>query len=82
MTEHISPGTRSNTSHGNVARHDGPRKRIDVRKVPASTIPFGENASRNGQFVWCAYDGDRLVAMAATAKEARALYRLFHRPKS
>ena len=49
---------------------------IDVRKVPANSVPYGESISTRGDYVWCAYD-DRgtLVCVAATAKGARRKYR-------
>lgn len=48
---------------------------IDVHKVPAASVPYGESISTRGDYVWCAYD-DRgtLVCVAATAKEARRKY--------
>ena len=46
-----------------------------IRKQPASSVRYGESISTRGGYVWCAYDGERLVAVAATAKEVHALYR-------
>ena len=46
-----------------------------IRKVDASTVPFGESISRNGHTAWIALDGERLVCVAATACEARSKYR-------
>ncbi len=46
-----------------------------IRKVPADSVPYGENISRNGRTVWAAYDGETLVVVAATAGEARTKYR-------
>ena len=47
-----------------------------VKKQSADSVPFGEQISRNGRFVWCAYDGGTtLIATAASAREARQLYR-------
>ena len=64
----------NNHGHGNRCR-TGERKPAQytpsVRKVPAGTVPYGESISRNGRTVWAAYYGDRLVAVAATAEEAR-----------
>ena len=48
-----------------------PRYTPMVRKVPADSVPYGESISRNGRTVWAAYIGERLVAVAATAEEAR-----------
>jgi hypothetical protein len=49
---------------------------LDLRKVPAASVPLGESISLNGKIVWAAYhkpDG-ALVAIAATADEARRKY--------
>lgn len=45
-----------------------------IRKQPADRVPYGSDISTHGGYVWCAYDGERLVCMGATAKEARELY--------
>jgi hypothetical protein len=47
------------------------RRVIDMRKVAASSVPYGESISTNGRFVYAAYLGERLVCVAATASEAR-----------
>lgn len=48
---------------------------IDVRKVPADSVPYGDCISTNGTHVWSAYDErGTLVCVAATAKEARRKY--------
>lgn len=47
-----------------------------VRKVPADSVPYGSDISRNGKTVWAAFDEvGTLVAVAATAPEARRKYR-------
>ena len=46
-----------------------------LRKVPADSVPYGENISRNGRTVWAAYDGDTLVTVGATSEEVRIKYR-------
>lgn len=46
-----------------------------IRKQPAGSVLFGPEISRRGGYVYCAYDGDRLIAVAATAPEARCKYR-------
>jgi hypothetical protein len=46
----------------------------DVRKVPAETVPYGTDISLNGRTVWAAFHEDRVVAVAASAKEARRKY--------
>src|SRR5690349_3382247 len=45
-----------------------------IRKQPADSVPYGMDISRDGRWVHVAYDGDRRVAVAATAKEARERY--------
>ena len=42
--------------------------------LPAKVFAFGTDISR-GRWVYCAYDGERLVVVAATAREARIRYR-------
>lgn len=67
-----------NHNHGNRTRQRvTPREHIPVVKVPASSVPYGESISRNGRTVCAVYDGDRLVAVGATADEARRKYREF-----
>jgi hypothetical protein len=51
-------------------RHDVPT----IRKIPADSVPYGESISANGRAVWAAYDGETLVAVAASAGEARRKY--------
>jgi hypothetical protein len=46
-----------------------------LRKVPADAVPYGRVISLNGKHVWVAYDGEKLVAAAASANEARRKYR-------
>jgi hypothetical protein len=46
-----------------------------IRKQPADSVPYGPDISRRGGYVYCAYDGERLIAVAATAPEARRKYR-------
>ena len=43
--------------------------------LPPEAFAFGTDISR-GRWVYCAYDGERLVVVAATAREARIRYRL------
>ena len=47
-----------------------------IVKQPADSVPFGENICTRGHSVWCAYDGDRLVCVGATSKEARERYQV------
>jgi hypothetical protein len=46
-------------------------KAIEIRKVPADSVPYGESICRRGHHVWAAYDGTMLLGVYATAKEAR-----------
>jgi len=46
-----------------------------IRRVPADSVPYGPDICTRGSYVWGAYDGDRLVCVAATAPEARRKYR-------
>jgi hypothetical protein len=46
-----------------------------IRKQPADSVPYGPDITRRGGYVYCAYDGERLIAVAATAPEARRNYR-------
>lgn len=72
-------------SHGNKVDHGRARPdsdrfpKMSIRKVPADSVPYGDSISRNGVTVWAAYDragdGETLVAVAATADDARAKYR-------
>jgi hypothetical protein len=65
-------------NHGNKTHSGGPRPKIDCRKVPADSVPYGESISPNGKYVWAAYaDDGALVCVAATAQEARSKYRLW-----
>jgi hypothetical protein len=41
-----------------------------IRKQLADSVPYGKDIAR-GPWVYVAYDGDRRVAVAATAREAR-----------
>jgi hypothetical protein len=46
-----------------------------IRKQPEDSVLFGPEISRRGGYVYCAYDGERLIAVAATSPEARRKYR-------
>ena len=48
----------------------------NVRKVRADSVPFGTDICTRGNGVWAAYDGDVLIAVAATADEARKKWRV------
>jgi hypothetical protein len=45
-----------------------------IRRELATAHRYGKDIAR-GPYVYCCYDGDRLVAVAATAGEARKLYK-------
>ena len=45
-----------------------------IRKQPADSVRYGKDISTTGKWVYCAYDGDALVCVAATADEARRAY--------
>jgi hypothetical protein len=47
---------------------------LQVLKVPADSVPFGESVSRNGRTVWAVYEAGELRCLGATAKEARHSY--------
>jgi hypothetical protein len=49
-------------------------KKPTLRKQPADSAPYGTSITRNGRHVWAAYDGETLVAVAATADEVRGEY--------
>ena len=46
-----------------------------IRKVLASSVPYGDAICRRGKHVWAACDGDRLVCIGAKVDEARRKYR-------
>lgn len=48
-----------------------------LRKVPAASVPYGHHRA-NGTSLWAAYDGEVLVATAATKTQARRAYRLYY----
>lgn len=59
----------------------GPRRtwaekhsKVDVRKVPANSVPFGEQVSGNGKTVWAVYLDGVLLCLGRTAKEAKHNY--------
>jgi len=52
-----------------------------IKKLPADSPEaghYGLDITR-GKYVWAAYDGTRLVAIAATVGEAKRLYRQAYR---
>ena len=46
-----------------------------IRKQQADSVPYGPDISRRGGYVYCAYDGERLIAVGATVREATRKYR-------
>ena len=70
------------TEHGHGNRI--PKRWMDpnpptLKKVPASSVPYGESISTNGRTVWVALDGERIVCVAATADEARRKFKEIQR---
>ena len=51
------------------------RAQPTVRKVLADSVPYGPSICEHGNYVWCAYEGDEVIAIAPTATEARGKYR-------
>jgi hypothetical protein len=45
-----------------------------LKRVPADSVPYGMDISRDGRWVWAAFDGDRRIAVGATKAEASRLY--------
>lgn len=53
-----------------------------VRKISADSVPFGSDISRNGRWLWAAFDdGGELVAVAATSADVRRKFCLLQRAK-
>ncbi len=47
-----------------------------IVKQPADSVPYGTDIARHGPWVYVAYDeNDRRIAVGATVREARELYR-------
>ena len=54
--------------HGNkVGKYRPDPNPPTVRKVPATSVPYGDSISRNGRTVWVVLEGERVVCVAATA---------------
>ena len=45
-----------------------------IRKQRADSVPYGPDIAR-GPYVYCAYDGEVLIAVGATVDEAKRKYR-------
>jgi hypothetical protein len=70
-------------THGNkIWPHKPGDNTPDVRKQPADSVPFGTDICTRGNSVWCAYDGDVLIAVSPTSDEARRKWRLYMARKS
>ncbi len=55
---------------------------LEIRRVPADSVPYGESISRNGRTVFAAYHSGELVAVAETADAARRKWRAWRaRPR-
>ena len=70
--------TRSQQEHRHGRSQTGPRRTfaeiypdVDVRKVPADSVPYGEQVSPNGRYVWAVYLAGELLCLGRTAAEAR-----------
>jgi hypothetical protein len=50
------------------------QKTPTLRKLPATSVTYGTDISTRGNFVWGAFDGDKLMCYAATKAEARRKY--------
>ena len=71
---------RMEHGHGNkVGKHSPDPNPPTLRKVPATSVPYGESISRNGRTVWLAMDGDLVVCVAATSTEARRRFQEIRR---
>jgi hypothetical protein len=67
---------RRNDKRGKPPKPDSERwPELSIRKVDASTVPFGVDVSRNGKTCWAAYHDGKLIAVGATHDEARWRYR-------
>lgn len=75
-THNASRAPKEDT-HGNKTwpHKPDPHPPTSVRKVPADSVPLGQLLSANGRWVWAAWNGEELIAVAATATEVRAKYR-------
>ncbi len=68
--------TRSQKEHRHGRAQVGPRRTWADKypvpvKVPADSVPFGSDVSRNGKHAWVIYLDGELLCMGATAKEAK-----------
>lgn len=64
--------------HGNkISPSTPPHDNPEIRKLRAEDVPYGENITRHGGYVYAAYvpGTERRVCVCATAPEARRRYR-------
>lgn len=47
------------------------KKERSFVKVPADSVPYGEQHSANGKHVWAVYEDGELLCLGATRKEAQ-----------
>ena len=78
----MKEGARNAARRRNLNKKPSPYKpdserwpELEIRKVPADSVPFGDSISRNGRTVRAAYHNGMLVALADTAEAARRKYR-------
>jgi hypothetical protein len=72
----ISKGRGSR--HGNKMWPHKPNPNADiptVRKIPVSTVTYGDSLTHR-PYLWGAFNGEELIAYAATAPEVRTKYRV------
>ncbi len=50
------------------------RPELSIVKVPADSVPFGVDVSRNGKTCWAAYFNGELAGVGSTADAARRAY--------
>ncbi len=72
--------TRSQKEHRHGRNQTGPRRTwaerhadADVKKVLATSVPYGEQVAV-GKFVWAVYENGVLLCLGRTAREARNNY--------
>jgi hypothetical protein len=70
----------TDTTHGN--KTSWPHRPYSERwpdttfhKVDANTVPYGSDISRNGKFVWVAFELGTVVAVGATKDDVVRKYR-------
>lgn len=51
------------------------QRTVTIRKVPADSVPYGEDICTHGKRVWAVFEDSKLVCVGATAKAAREAYK-------